>query len=103
MKSAGLVLTVLVLVGAPLGVFLVARNTAPPVHLVSVAATERQMRAQLRRMGANDIQCQVEDHGRGVLCVRVRASGRRRPICMISASSSRHRSVATLTAPPGLE
>jgi uncharacterized protein YneF (UPF0154 family) len=67
-RSLALASIVLVLVGVPLGVFLAARNTAPPVHPVSVTATERQIRAQLRRMGAKDIQCQVEDHGRSVAC-----------------------------------
>jgi hypothetical protein len=70
MKSAGIILTVLVLVAVPLGVLVVARNTAPHAHHLTTAAIANQFKAQLRREGASDIQCsRTGQHGSyGVMC-----------------------------------
>jgi hypothetical protein len=59
MRPAGSVLlTVLVLVGVPLGVLAVGRETASKAHPASTRAMlERQIRAQLRREGVQHVGC----------------------------------------------
>jgi len=69
MKHLGPIATALVLVGVPLGVFVVARETAPTgQHLSSLARVEQRFRAQLRREGAKDIRCGRTLAGLGVSC-----------------------------------
>jgi hypothetical protein len=59
MKGAGsMLLTVLVLVGVPLGALAVGRETASPAHPASTRAMlERQIRAELKREGVKQVQC----------------------------------------------
>jgi hypothetical protein len=68
MKSAGIVLAVLVLVGVPLGVFLVARQGAPTHHVASVASVERRLRTELRHEHASQITCSRTASGLAVTC-----------------------------------
>jgi hypothetical protein len=68
MKSAGIILTMLALVGVPLVVFIVSRGTAPTHHVASAAAVERRFRAELRREHAGDITCSRTLSGLGVMC-----------------------------------
>ncbi len=59
MRPAGsVVLTVLVLVGVPVGALAVGRATAPPAHRASTRAMlERQIRANLEREGVKRVRC----------------------------------------------
>jgi hypothetical protein len=59
MKSAaGVLFTVLVLVGLPLGALAVGGETASPVHPASTRAIiEQQIRAELKRDGVKRVQC----------------------------------------------
>ena len=68
MRVGAILLTALVLVGVPLGVFIVARGTAPSHHVVGLVATEKRFREQLRHEGAKDIQCGRTLSGLGVMC-----------------------------------
>lgn len=68
MKSARIILTVLVLVGVPLGVLIVSRGAAPTHHVVSAASVERRFRAELRREHAGNITCSLTLSGLGVMC-----------------------------------
>ena len=57
MKSAGIVFAVLVLVGVPLGVAVVAHETALHRHLSPQAVAAQQLIAKLQREGATNITC----------------------------------------------
>jgi len=51
MKSAGIVLTILVLVCVPLGVFIVPRETAPTHHVSRLALVAERLTANLEQYG----------------------------------------------------
>jgi hypothetical protein len=57
MKFARRILPVLILVGVPLTVFLVARAAAPSHHVSRLAVVAEQLRAKLEQSGATDVQC----------------------------------------------
>ncbi|HEX5248095.1 MAG TPA: hypothetical protein VFW14_00380 [Gaiellales bacterium] len=57
-SSAGSVLVVvLVLVGIPLGAFIVARDSKPHHHASPIALEMRRLTADLKRQGATHITC----------------------------------------------
>ena len=57
MKSAGVLLAVLALVGVPVGVGVVAHETAHYRHLSPQAVAAQQLIAKLQREGATNITC----------------------------------------------
>jgi hypothetical protein len=57
MRWASIILTVLILVGVPLGVFLVARDTAPAHHVSRLAVVAEQLRVNLEQRGVTDVRC----------------------------------------------
>jgi hypothetical protein len=57
-SSAGSILVVvLVLVGVPLGAFIIARDTKPRHHASPIALEMRRLTADLKRRGAMDVTC----------------------------------------------
>jgi hypothetical protein len=67
MNPARIILTVLVLVDVPLGIFTFSRGTAPTHHVASAASVERRFKAELRREHASNITCSRTLSGFGVM------------------------------------
>jgi hypothetical protein len=95
MKSASVILTVLVLVGVPLGVFVVARDTAPTRHVSRLALVAEQLTANLEQKGVTDVQCGWTGYRNGptkVTCEGTVGGG--------SLDSLRESDSATVDVPP---
>jgi len=95
MKSAGIVLTILVLVCVPLGVFIVARETAPTHHVSRLALVAEQLTANLEQDGVTDVQCDWTGYRNGP--TRVTCEG---TVGGSSLDSLRESNSATLNVPP---
>lgn len=97
MKSAGSVLlTVLVLVGVPLGVLVVARETQPTHHVSRIAVVAEQLTANLEQNGVADVRCGWTGYPNGPTTVT--CSGF---VGGSSFDSLRESASATVNAPPG--
>ena len=95
MKSLGVILTILVLVGVPLGVFTVARETAPTRHVSRLALVAEQLTANLEQDGATGVKCVWTGSGNGptvLTCSGTVGSG--------SFDSLRESDSATVNVPP---
>jgi hypothetical protein len=95
MKSSGIILTVLVLVGVPLGVFIVGRATAPTHHVSRLGVVAEQLTVNLEKNGVTNVQCDWTGSGSGPTVLTCSGT-----VGSSSFDSLRESDSATVNVPP---